>query len=102
MYVLYALKLKLWVRRNLVSKSFYCANKPYTMGLELKLLRGRNEDFKTNQGRIMTLTQQRRYLRLNRNSFYIFFTANSIVSYREFISIALSTFVLNELVDSLA
>jgi len=72
------------------------------MGLELKLLGGRNEDFKTNQGRIMTLTQQRRYLRLNRNSFYIFFTANSIVSYREFISIALSTFVLNELVDSLA
>jgi len=50
----------------------------------------------------MTLTQQRRYLSLTRNSFYIFFTANSIVSYREFISRALSTFVLNELVVSLA
>ena len=50
----------------------------------------------------MTLTQQRRYLSLTRNRFYIFFTANSIVSYREFISRALSTFVLNELFDSLA
>jgi len=72
------------------------------MGLKLELLPGRNEDFKINQGRIMTLTQQRRYLRLTRNSFYIFFTANSIVSYREFISRALSTFVLNEFVGSLA
>jgi len=102
MYILYALKLKLWLRRNPVSKSFYCANKPYTRGLKLKLLRGRNEDFKINQGRITTLTPQRRYLSLTRNSFDIFFTANSIVSYREFISRALSTFVLNGLVDSLA
>jgi len=64
MYVLYALKLKLWLRRNPVWKSFfYCANKPYTRGLKLKLLRGRKENLKI-QGRIMTLTQQRWYLSL--------------------------------------
>jgi len=73
MYVLYVLKLKLYWRRNAISKSFYCANEPYTTGLKFKLLRGQNEDFKINQGRIMTLTQQRRYLSLTRNSFYIFF-----------------------------
>jgi len=28
MYDLYALKLKLWLRRNPVSKSFYYANRP--------------------------------------------------------------------------
>jgi len=45
--------------------------------------------------------QQRRYLSLTRNSFHVFFAANGIVSYRE-LSLDLSTFVLNELVDSLA
>ena len=34
----------------------------------------------------MTLTQQRWYLSLTKISFYTFFTANGIVSYREFIS----------------
>jgi len=34
----------------------------------------------------MTLTQKRLYLKLTRNSFCIFFPANDIVSYREFIS----------------
>ena len=34
----------------------------------------------------MTLTQQRRYLSLTKNSFYTFFMANVIVRYREFIS----------------
>ena len=34
----------------------------------------------------MTLTQKRLYLKLTRNSFWIFFPANDIVSYREFIS----------------
>jgi len=100
-YVLYGLNLKLWLRKNPVSKSFYCVRKPYR-GLKLKLLRGRNDEFKINQDRIMTLTQQRRYLSLNRNIFFNFFTGNSIMSYREFISRALSTLVLNELVDSLA
>jgi len=73
MYILYAFKLKLWLRRNPVSKSFHCANKPYTSVLKLRLLRGRNGDFKKKQVGIMTLTQQRRYLSFIRNSFYIFF-----------------------------
>jgi len=73
MYILYAFKLKLWLRRNPVSKSFYWANKPYTSVLKLRLLRGRNGDFKKKQVGIMTLTQQRRYLSFIRNSFYIFF-----------------------------
>jgi len=30
--------------------------------------------------------QQKRYLRLTRNSFHVFFTANGIVGYGEFIS----------------
>ena len=34
----------------------------------------------------MTLTQKRLYLKLTRNSFCIFLSANDIVSYREFIS----------------
>jgi len=34
----------------------------------------------------MTLTQKRLYLKLTRNSYGIFFPANDIVSYREFIS----------------
>jgi len=34
----------------------------------------------------MTLKQKRLYLKLNRNSFSIFFPANDIVCYREFIS----------------
>ena len=34
----------------------------------------------------MTLTQQRLYLNLNRNSFYILFLAKGIVSYRQIIS----------------
>jgi len=54
------------------------------MGLKLKLFRGRKEDYE-KQVRMMTLTQQRRYLSLTRSSFYIFFTANGIVSYRDFI-----------------
>ena len=51
MHVLYALKLKLRLSRNPFIKSFYCANKPYTRGLKLKLLR--NEGLK-NRGHIMT------------------------------------------------
>jgi len=72
MYVLHALKLKLWLRRKPVSKSLYSANKPYTMGLKLKSLRGRNEDFKINQGRIMTLSQQRRTCALLETAFTSF------------------------------
>jgi len=34
----------------------------------------------------MTLTQQQQYLKLTRNSFYILFPANSIVSYRQITS----------------
>jgi len=55
--------------------------------------RGPNEVLKKKQGRIMTilelqmtLKQKRLYLKLTRNSFCIFFSANDIVSCREFIS----------------
>jgi len=48
----------------------------------------------------MSVTQQRRYLSLTKNSFYTFFRPNGIMIYREFIS-SLSTFVSNELVDLL-
>jgi len=38
------------------------------------------------KGRILTLTQQWRYLNLTRNSFYILFPAKGIVSYRLIVS----------------
>jgi len=41
---------------------------------------------KETEGRIMTLTQQWRYLNLARNSFYILFIAKGIVNYRQIIS----------------
>jgi len=54
---------------------------------------GQNKDLKKKQGRIMTILKlqydvdaKRLYLKLTRNSFCIFFSANDIVSYREFIS----------------
>jgi len=46
MYDLYALKLKLRLRRIQFQSPFCCANTPYTWDLKLKLLRGRNEDLK--------------------------------------------------------
>ena len=63
-------------------------------GLKLKLFRETNQDLKSNpkaavwlpEGRIMTLTQQWRYLNLTRNSFYILLPAKGIVSYRQIIS----------------
>jgi len=53
MHVLYALKLKLRLRINPVSKSFYCANKPYTMGLNLKFFECEKRTIK-KQDRIIT------------------------------------------------
>jgi len=54
---------------------------------------GQNKDLKKKQGRIMTILElqydsdpKRLYLKLNRNSFWIFSPANDIVSCREFIS----------------
>jgi len=46
MYVLYTLKLKLWLRRNPVSKSFYCANKPYTRRLKSNCFEGETRTLK--------------------------------------------------------
>jgi len=46
----------------------------------------------TAQERIMTLTQQWRYLNLNRNSFHILFPVRGIVGYRQIISSRLCSF----------
>ena len=91
MHVLYALQLKLWLRSNPVSKSFIMqiGHRPRASNSK----QGPNKDLKNKQGRIMTILElqydadaKRLYLKLTRNSFCIFFPANDIVSYREFIS----------------
>jgi len=56
---------------------------------------------KQPEDRIMTLTQQWRYLNLTRNSFYSLFLAKCIVSYRKIISSRLYV-RLKKLVHSLA
>ena len=48
--------------------------------------RAKLEPMKQPDGRIMTLTQQWRYLNLPRNSFYILYPAKGIVSYWQIIS----------------
>jgi len=54
------------------------------------------------EGHIMTLTQQSGYPNLIRNSFYILFPAKDIANYRQIIFLAVTSFILKELVHSLA
>jgi len=49
-------------------------------------LRDKWGPIKSPEGRIMTLTQQWRYLNLTRGNFYILFPAKGIVSYGQVIS----------------
>jgi len=54
-YVLYALKLKLWLRSNPVLKSFLLRKWAIDPGIKLKLNGRRNADLQKNQGRNMII-----------------------------------------------
>jgi len=105
MYILYALKLKLWLSRNPISYSFYYAIN-HTPGVsnsiwfkgETRTLKkpGPHYDYPRAAWRHKGGTWA-----LLETAFTCFFR-RMVLRVRGNLSLALSTFVLNELVDSLA
>ena len=91
MYVLYALKLQLWLRSNPNLKVFFITQIGHRPGVSNSKRRP-NENLHKKQDRNMMLTHQKLCLKLTRNSCYIFFL-RMISWVIGSLSLSISTFV---------
>jgi len=91
LYVLHALKLKLWLRSNQKMKVFFITQIGHRPGVSNSKRRP-NENLHKKQDRNMMLTHQKLCLKLTRNSCYIFFL-RMISWVIGSLSLSISTFV---------